>query len=128
ARTGSCNHYNLTNVGIPLNGTVNGVTNTDNDYCGDMNASDSTVVGLGKITLICQASPTSADSLHVGSCLGWTQPGGDQVCPSGLSETPQAFRNGTVPGNTSKCNCSGFNVPILVNQFARLEVRKVCAP
>ncbi len=119
ARTGTCNHYNL------VNGGAAGVSNIDSDQCGDMNNADSTRVALGTLSFICNSAGTS-DSLHIGSCLGWTQPGGDQVCPT--ANSPQGFRNGTVPGTTSKCNCGGFNLPIIVNRTAQLEVRKVCAP
>ncbi|HEX8943545.1 MAG TPA: hypothetical protein VF785_10435, partial [Gemmatimonadaceae bacterium] len=126
ARTGLCNHYNL--VAPALNTTVNGVSNVDGDQCGDMNAGDSSHVDIGVISAICHAA-TSADTLlHVGSCLGWTQPGGDQVCPKDGSQTPNGYRFGTVPGTTAKCNCEGFNVPIVVEQTAKLEVKKVCDP
>jgi hypothetical protein len=133
ARTGTCNHYNLVNppAGTPV---LNGVNNDDGDQCGDITLARESIVPLGIIDAICQTSPGAADSLHIGSCLGWTQPGGDQVCPQtsnpvfGAVTGANGFRFGTVPGTSSKCNCEGFNVPIIVNQKAFLEVKKVCDP
>jgi hypothetical protein len=127
AETGSCQHYNLPN-------SLDGVFNLDStatvpDNCGDMNAQDSTInVPLGNVRVACETQPGLGDSLHIGACLGWTQPGGDQQCPIGGSQTPQAYRYGTVPANKSKCNCDGFNLPISVNRSATIEVKKVCAP
>jgi uncharacterized repeat protein (TIGR01451 family) len=133
ARTGTCNHYNLVNP-IPPATVTNGVNNDDSDQCGDITLARESIVSLGIIDAICQTSQGSADSLHIGSCLGWTQPGGDQVCPQTTNKRfgdvtgSNGFRFGTVPGTTSKCNCEGFNVPILVAQKAFLEVKKVCDP
>src|SRR5690349_12153699 len=103
-RTGTCNHYNLVSKGIPKGGNSGGVYNIDDDKCGDMNAASEAIVPLGIIQATCK-SATSADSLvHIGSCVGWTQPGGDQVCPTNVGGD-NGFRFGTVPGTTSKCNC-----------------------
>jgi len=117
AITGACNHYNLTTD--PL-GT--GVVNPDGDHCGDMNAGG--VVPsfpLGVIDAICQTSgAVNSTTLHVGSCLGWKEPGGDTVCPLASSETPQGYRWGTLYANKSKCNCDGFDLPITVQQHAKL--------
>jgi hypothetical protein len=125
ARTGTCNHYNLI---APDSGTVvDGVSNVDGDYCGDLENQDSSFVELGIISTVCHAD-ASSDSLHIGSCLGWTEPGGDQACPQNGSNTANGFRWGTVPGTTSKCNCSGFNINITVNKSASLEVVKACVP
>src|SRR4029450_1107608 len=127
-RTGSCNQYNLTDQGIPLGGTVGGVSNIDGDQCGDMKNGDSTLVQLGKIQVLCQAATPQDTLVHIGSCLGWTQPGSDQVCPRDPPGGPNGFRWATTPGTTSKCNCEGFDVPITVARFAFLEVVKACSP
>jgi hypothetical protein len=121
ARTGVCNHYNLVNG-------VAGVSNIDGDSCGDMVNAQTALVPLGVIDAVCQTATPTSTTLHIGSCIGWTQPGGDQVCPQGGNNTPDGFRFGTVPGTTSKCNCSGFDVPITVNRTAKLEVVKACTP
>jgi hypothetical protein len=120
ARTGTCNHYNL------LNETGARASQDGGDSCGDMSLAVNDTIPLGNIRLICNPGP--GDSLHVGACLGWTQPGGDQVCPQGGNQTDNGYRWGTVPGTTSKCNCSGFNLPIIVNKFAKIEIKKTCAP
>ena len=121
ARTGTCNQYNLRNA-------QTGVSNTDSDSCGDLENQGKATVPLGVISTICQAQSDTSSLLHIGSCLGWTEPGGDQACPQGGNVNDNGFRWGTVPGTTSKCNCSGFNVPIVVEKRAKLEVKKVCDP
>ena len=137
ARVGNCKQFNLVSAGIGLGQTVGGVTNEDGDQCGDMNAGDTTNVALGSIDAICRGS---APLLHIGSCLGWTQPGtggDDRTCPTDNSNTADGipapvgadrFRYGTTPGTTSKCNCEGFDVPIRINQVATIEVIKSCNP
>jgi plastocyanin len=130
ARVGECKHFNL------VNGTT-GVSDFDGDQCGDMNDGDTTNVQMGTIDAICHAVGPG-DSLHIGSCLAWTQPGtggDDRTCPTTEHRSTIAapvgadqFRYGTTPGTTSKCNCTGFNVPIIVTQVATLEVVKTCVP
>jgi len=121
ARTGTCNQYNLRNAQA-------GVSNTDGDLCGDLVNAGSATVPLGVISTICQTATNSSTLLHIGSCVGWTEPGGDQVCPQNNVQSDNNFRWGTVPGTTSKCNCGGFDVPITVRKTAKLEVAKVCTP
>jgi len=121
ARTGTCNQYNLRNA-------QTGVSNTDSDSCGDLVNAGAATVPLGVISTICQTATTASSLLHVGSCVGWTEPGGDQACPQGGVASDNNFRFGTVPGTTSKCNCGGFDVPIVVEKRAKLEVAKVCSP
>ena len=121
ARTGTCNQYNLRNA-------QTGVSDTDSDKCGDLVNQGTATVPLGVISTICQTASNTTSLLHIGSCLGWTEPGGDQVCPQGNVENDNNFRWGTVPGTTSKCNCSGFDVPIVVEKKAKLEVVKACTP
>jgi hypothetical protein len=126
-RTGSCNHYNLVSKNIPVGGNANGVYNIDGDKCGDMNNASEAIVPLGIIQATCKGA-TAADTLvHIGSCVGWTQPGGDQVCPTSVGGD-NGFRFGTTPGTTSKCNCDGFDIPITIAKVANLEVNKVCSP
>jgi hypothetical protein len=126
ARTGACNHYNL--VAPALGTTVEGVSNKDGDECGDL--FQHTVTGdvsLGTVTYQCEPGTTS--SLHIGSCLSWQQNDGFQCPESGvLADSPHNFRVGTLPGTSSKCNCSGFDLPIIVDQVAHLEVVKACVP
>jgi len=122
-RTGTCNHYNLN--APALNTTSGGVSNIDGDLCGDMNAGAETnpAVPLGVIDAICQSTGGS-DLVHIGSCLAWTVPGSDQVCPQGGVESPNAFRYGTTPSAKSKCNCAGFDLPITVVRTPNVTVTK----
>jgi hypothetical protein len=120
AQVGTCNHYNL------VNGTT-GVSNTDGDQCGDLDNAASTSVDLGTLTLQCQ--PNQQGRVEVGSCIGWTQPGGDVVCPvPGAPSTALGFRYGTVPANKSKCNCDPFMLNVIVEQSAKLDIVKACVP
>ena len=96
-RTGSCNQYNLTDQGIPQGQASGGVSNIDGDQCGDMNNGDSTLVQLGKVQVLCQAATPQDSLVHIGSCLAWTVPGGDQVCPRGTGGSPNDFRFATTP-------------------------------
>jgi hypothetical protein len=123
ALTGACNHYNL----VPGSG---GVTNPDNDSCGDLNAGAVVpAFPLGDITAVCETATNTSTLLHVGSCLGWKEPGADTACPlASQGATPDGFRWGTLYANKSKCNCDGFDVPIIVNRVAHLEVVKACVP
>ena len=117
---GSCNHYNLVN-------NEDGVVNLDGDQCGDMNsaAGELTDLDLGELTLKCE--PNENEKVEVPSCIGWTVPGGDRLCPfngnAGIN-----FRMGTVPVNTAKCNCEAFELNIVVLKSALLEVRKELDP
>lgn len=122
-RTGTCNHYNL--VAPALNTTSGGVSNIDGDSCGDMNAGASTSppVELGVLDVVCQ-STAGSDLVHVGSCLAWTVPGSDQVCPQTGVTGPNGFRWGTAPSSKSKCNCAGFDLPITVIRSANITVTK----
>jgi hypothetical protein len=137
ATTGACNHYNLT-VNPLVDGS--GVTNPDNDSCGDLNAG--AVVpsfDLGTFTAVCETAASATNGLlHIGSCIGWKEPGADAACPlpdakpntlpNWNTESPTGYRFGTLYANKSKCNCDGFDVPITVVQSAKLEVVKACTP
>jgi len=85
------------------------------------------LVQLGKVQVLCQAATAQDTLVHVGSCLAWTVPGSDQVCPRAPGDA-NGFRWATTPSSTSKCNCEGFNVPITVARHAFLEVVKACSP
>ena len=130
-QTGACNHYNL-----PVNPLSGGVTNPDGDSCGDLNVG--AVVNdfpLGTFTAVCETAPNSTSSqLHIGSCLGWKEPGGDKICPladadptkapNWVTESPDGYRFGTLFANKSKCNCDGFDVPITVVRPPNLTLTK----
>ena len=131
AISGQCNHYNLIPGGSVSTETAQGHIP---DACGDLD-SGAEVEGfdLGTITTTCQVNedPDAPDTglLHVGSCLGWKEPGNDSVCPMETTDDGAGgFRWGTLYGAQSKCNCDGFDVNITVLQEAFLEVQKVCAP
>jgi hypothetical protein len=120
---GVCNHYNL----IP--GDQCGNLDDPPDLCGDMCAASGELLDLdlGELTLTCQ--PNEHNKVEVPACIGWTQPGGDRYCPYPQPLTADInFRMGTVPGNTSKCNCEAFELNIVVLKRAYLEVVKVTNP
>lgn len=126
ARTGACNHYNL--VAPAFETTVEGVSNKDGDMCGDLFGHTVTGdVSLGTVTYTCEPASATSSTLHIGSCLSWQQNDGFE-CPSGGVESPHNFRVGTLPGTSSKCNCSGFDLPIIVDRVAHVEVVKACVP
>jgi len=124
AITGACNHYNL----VP--GTQN-VTNEPvganpgPDSCGDL-AAGAVVPAfpLGQITAVCTTASSTSTQLHVGSCLGWKEPGADKFCPLNNDQSPPGFRLGTLPGNASKCNCDGFDLPITVVRDPSISLTK----
>jgi uncharacterized repeat protein (TIGR01451 family) len=132
AQTGLCNHYNL-----PVNPLTpgTGVSNGDNDSCGDLNAGAFVPnFPLGTFVAVCETSAGSNNQLHIGSCLGWTEPGADKVCPlpdakpnappNWVTNSSDGFRFGTLYANKSKCNCDGFDVPITVVQPPNLGLTK----
>ena len=123
-RTGTCNHYNLV-APAQQGSVVGGVSNIDGDMCGDMNAGAETnpPIELGVIDAICQSTGNS-DLLHIGSCLTWTVPGSDQVCPQNDVQSPNGFRWGTAPSAKSKCNCAGFDLPITVVRDPSITLSK----
>jgi Prealbumin-like fold domain len=123
--SGSCNHYN-----IPP-GTA-GSTNGDADQCAGLGVQASTTIDLGTITVQCNADPTNS-KLQLGSCITWKVPGETNVCAddadgNGTAGQPSDFRAGTLPTNKAKCNCAPFDINVLVDQFASIEVKKVCSP
>lgn len=138
ARTGSCNHYNL-----PTDPLLTATTNVDGDQCADLvNAATSQNLDLGTVTVPCL--PTANGKLIINSCIGWKVPGdeGDPTknnkgqCPAYaepdkppggafISPLDDAFRAGTLPGNTSKCNCEGFELNILVPTNLTIEKQTV---
>jgi plastocyanin len=125
AKTGDCNHYNL-----PDDAT--GTTNLDGDQCAGLAQGGTTVVDLGTLTVPCNPDPETSN-LSVGSCIGWKVPADDAECSddadgNNTSGQPTDFRAGTLPTNKSKCNCEPFVVPIIVDQSATIEVKKVCDP
>ena len=140
ARSGQCRHYNL-----PVDPLVAPVINNEDvpDSCGGLDQAASAAIDLGTITVPCE--PDANSNLIINSCIGWKVPGDEGTfpkgqCPAyvttgmGMSQThtlidgADGFRAGTLPGNTSKCNCEGFSVPVTVLKFATIEVKKVCDP
>lgn len=123
AETGQCNHYNL----IP---GVTGTTNADGDQCAGMAEAATTSLDLGTLTVPCTPDPVT-NNLTIGACLSWKVPSDDQTCSDNADGTLPGgegtdFRAGTLPSNKSKCNCDGFEVPIVVDKHATIEVRKQC--
>jgi len=131
-KTGRCKQFNLTPDVVS-----NPADPQANDFCGDL--SDAAHINdfqLGVIETICQTNPNppqnptpeQLNSLHVGSCVAWTETGANRVCPMNtLADNAKGYRWGTLPGNKSKCNCDGFDVPIVILKSAKLEVAKSCS-
>ena len=125
AETGTCNHYNL------VDGAT-GTFNEDGDQCAGMAEASTTSVNLGTLTVACE--PNETNTITVGACLSWKVPsveGEDKVCPDNgdgdlPGDEPTDFRARTLPANKSKCNCEGFDVPIIVDKTATIEVVKAC--
>ena len=81
---------------------------------------------LTNLSLICD-DPDGDGQLEIPSCVSWTQPGGDRVCPddadgNGVPGQITDFRGATLPANKSKCNCDPFFVPIEI--LAQLTLEK----
>ncbi|HSQ31982.1 MAG TPA: hypothetical protein VLN49_19130, partial [Gemmatimonadaceae bacterium] len=115
ATNGQCLHYNL----IPGQNNSN-EENSPADACGDMSSGAGLAsVDLDVLPIVCPAGKTS---VALNNCLGWQN--SDQTnargsCPNtsmgGTTiSNALAFRYGTLPENTSKCNCTPFNLPISV--------------
>jgi hypothetical protein len=117
AKTGDCNHYNIPTSPLPT-----GSVNSDADQCGGMQAPSkqtpaTTAIDLGIFTVQC--SDVQDGFVHIGACLSWTVPGLDNVCPDNAdgilpAGTADDFRAATLPGNAAKCNCEGFDVPLVL--------------
>ena len=125
AESGICNHYNL------ISGAT-GTFNDDGDQCAGMAEGGATSVNLGTLTVPC--TPNEDSNITIGACLAWKVPsveGEDKVCPDNgdgdlPGDEPTDFRARTLPANKSKCNCEGFDVPIIVDKTATIEVVKAC--
>ena len=119
ALTGTCAHYYL---------DPEESADFDGDQCGDMSQALGEVdLDLDVLTLQCL--PNEDGKVELPACIGWTQPGQDRFCPYPEGEEdPINFRYGTVPGNTSKCNCESFELDIIVLKQAHLEIRKELDP
>jgi hypothetical protein len=123
AQTGTCNHYNL----IP--GT-DGTFNNDTDQCAGIEESGSTIVDLGTLTIAC-TDPDNDGFLHLGGCVAWETPGQDGVCSdnrdkgiapgTAASSEPSDFRAATLPSNPAKCNCDGFDIPVIIQGTVIIE-------
>ena len=115
AVTGHCRHYNL----IPGSHGSN-EANVPADACGDLSSAvPADTLDLDVLNIVCTAGQAV---VTVNNCIGWQN--SDQtkdrgICPDTTMGTTtvsnaDAFRYGTLPENTSKCNCSPFKVPIAV--------------
>ncbi len=100
AITGTCAHYNLANV----------IGNSDGDQCGDL--VPDAVVKAGYIETQLSCDQVNSGPMHVGSCIAWTDPSTNRACT--VEGSIQDSRFGSLPGNKSKCNCAGFDLPISV--------------
>jgi uncharacterized repeat protein (TIGR01451 family) len=125
ARTGECNHYNL-----PVNPLGANTVNNDGDLCADMSEQAQAVVDFGELEIPCETAPGTSE-LIVHSCIAWKVPGDEGEYPKGhcpayittgnkqnpihtLIEGANGFRAGSLPGNTSKCNCEPTGLQVFV--------------
>jgi hypothetical protein len=121
---GACNHYYLTPG-------VDGAVSLDDpaDQCGDVSSTEGVLASLDLDVITIQCAPNQHNQVEVPACVGWTVPGQDRYCPHPEGDSdPINFRMGTVPGNTSKCNCEPFVLDIVVVKRAYLEVVKETDP
>jgi len=80
------------------------------DQCGDLDqAAVVTDFPLDAVSFTC-TDPDGDGFVAIPSCVSWTQPGGDRVCPAATG----GARAGTLPATKSKCNCEPFLVPIII--------------
>ena len=100
--TGICQQYTL-NTGFT------GVVDVDSDQCGDLAPGGVAIMSLGVVPLTC--TDNGSGFIHVGTCIAW-KGSNDTVCPTASSDL--GYRYGSVPSSKSKCNCSGFDVPVTV--------------
>lgn len=129
AETGACDHFNL-----PVG--TDGTTDVDGDECADIEeAATVEDFNIGELEVKCQSDPENPTStkLLVGSCISWKVPSDDQECSddadgNGTNGQASDFRAGTLPNNKAKCNCTPFEVDIVVRQTATIEVIKECVP
>lgn len=107
----SCSVSTLANAPVPP------WSNLDGDACGDI-TSAAQVHPQITMTAVCTPDPTT-NLLKLPYCTSWDNNAG------GVCSTPaDAF-----PATKSKCNCQdGFTVPIIVPEFADIEVIKDLIP
>jgi uncharacterized repeat protein (TIGR01451 family) len=125
ARTGECNHYNLPVAPLGAN-----TVNNDGDSCADMTQQAQALVDFGELEIPCETDPGTSE-LIVHSCIAWKVPGDEGDFPKGqcpaytttgsgknvnhtLIEGADGFRAGSLPGNTSKCNCEPTGLQVFV--------------
>lgn len=113
ALTGTCAVSTLANSPVPPN------YNFDGNACGDISSAGSV---NPEITMTVQCKDPDGDNmLNLPYCTSWNQNIGENLsCSSPAS---------AIPGSPSKCNCqNGFEVPVTVPHFAKIEVKKSLSP
>ena len=100
---GSCLQYTLSPAG-------NSSFDADGDQCGDLTTNGFAIVPLDTLFLVCEDDGSGA--VHIGTCLSWSQPGADRVCPTPGAPGILRYRYGSLPGNVSKCNCNVIDIPV----------------
>jgi hypothetical protein len=124
AENGACDFFYFDDADVVAEP---GAVDADGDNCGDMeNAGVVNGFELGDLDLVCPSSPVVVDGrtfVEVESCVSWTQPGGDRVCPIPGESSPNSFRWGTLPANKSKCNCEPFLIEVTI--LAQLTLEKI---
>ena len=114
AETGMCEHFYFS--GPPFTPPVASLDDPG-DGCGDLASADTVnAFPLSSLNLTC-SDPDGDGLLEVASCVSWTQPGGDRICPA----DPGGARAGTLPANKSKCNCEPFYIEIEILPELTLE-------
>jgi hypothetical protein len=127
ARTGQCNQYI-----IPPGQNITNAVNPDADQCAGIASKTTVSLNMGTLTLPC-VDNNNDGFLDLNGCIAWDVPGQDGVCADnrdGVLPGGEAtdFRAATIPGTPAKCNCSTFQIPIIIPKFATIEVKKECVP
>lgn len=104
ALAGSCQQYTLA-AGDP------GIFNLDGDMCGDLYPGARSPIPFGLVEVQCRDD--GSGFVQIASCIGWKQPGSDDVCP--LFSTRAGYRWGSLPAGKSKCNCQTTLLPVIVS-------------
>ncbi len=119
AITGQCADFVITQAEeVDQNGNPNpnNFTNSDNDACGNIDATHNPQFLHLTISTACVAG--TGGNLKLPTCTSWQQPGADTVCSGPPS----------LPGSPSKCNCNpGFTIAISV-EHPTITVTKTPTP
>ena len=113
AQTGQCNHYI-----IPPGQNIPNAVNGDGDSCAGIAEKSTVSLNLGAMTVPC-VDNNNDGFLDLNGCVAWDVPGQDGVCPDNRdgvlpAGTTNDYKAATIPGTPAKCNCSTFQIPVII--------------